>query len=192
MNIETIDTIERAAEAIDSAEALLICAGAGMGVDSGLPDFRGNEGFWNAYPPLRHLGISFVEMANPGWFEQDPILAWGFYGHRLNLYRETVPHRGFEILKGWAESKRFGAFVFTSNVDGHFQRAGFSDDTVLECHGSLNHLQCTSPCGYSIWSAHTTEVEVDEESFRASEPLPRCPECGALARPNVLMFGDYG
>ncbi len=184
--------IDRAAEAINNAEALLICAGAGMGVDSGLPDFRGDEGFWNAYPPLRDLGISFVEMANPGWFEQDPTLAWGFYGHRLNLYRDTSPHRGFEILKGWAENMSHGAFVFTSNVDGHFQRSGFSDDTVLECHGSLNHLQCSSPCGYSIWSAHTTRVEVDEETFRASGILPCCPDCGTLARPNVLMFGDYG
>ncbi len=192
MNTESNDLIERAAEAINSADALLVCAGAGMGVDSGLPDFRGDEGFWNAYPPLRHLGISFVEMANPGWFEQDPTLAWGFYGHRLNLYRDTAPHRGFEILKGWAEKMSHGAFVFTSNVDGHFQRSGFSDDTVLECHGSLNHLQCSSPCGYTIWSARTTEVEVDEESFRASGALPCCPDCGALARPNVLMFGDYG
>jgi len=192
MNIEITDTIERAAEAINSAKALLICAGAGMGVDSGLPDFRGNEGFWNAYPPLRDLGISFVEMANPGWFEQDPTLAWGFYGHRLNLYRNTDPHGGFEILKTWAENMSHGSFVFTSNVDGHFQRSGFSNDSILECHGSLNHLQCSSPCGYSIWSAYTTEVEVDEESFRAAGSLPHCPDCGALARPNVLMFGDYG
>ncbi len=192
MKSEPEDPIERAVIAINGAEALLVCAGAGMGVDSGLPDFRGNEGFWDAYPPLRHLGISFVEMANPGWFEQDPTMAWGFYGHRLNLYRETVPHGGFEILKVWAKKMPLGAFVYTSNVDGHFQRSGFSDDTVLECHGSLNHLQCSSPCGDSIWSAHTTEVEVDKESFRAVGTLPHCPDCGALARPNVLMFGDYG
>lgn len=191
MNIEVNDTIERAAEAIINAEALLICAGAGMGVDSGLPDFRGDEGFWNAYPPLRHLGISFVEMANPGWFERDPTLAWGFYGHRLNLYRDTKPHRGFEILQEWAERMPKGAFVFTSNVDGHFQRSGFSEDTIHECHGSLNHLQCSRPCGESIWSAGTTEVQVDEETFRSSDPLPCCPECGVLARPNVLMFGDW-
>jgi NAD-dependent SIR2 family protein deacetylase len=53
----------------------------------------------------------------------DPELAWGFYGHRLELYRRTTPHRGFGILRRLAErSGRF--FVFTSNVDGHFQRAG--------------------------------------------------------------------
>src|SRR5438093_10269086 len=88
-----------AAEAIRSAEALLIGAGAGMGVDSGLPDFRGDEGFWKAYPPFKKLGLSFVELANPNWFHSDPALAWGFYGHRRNLYRSTQPHQGFAILK---------------------------------------------------------------------------------------------
>ena len=76
-------------EALHSSEALLIGAGAGMGVDSGLPDFRGKEGFWKAYPPLAKLGIRFEEMANPKWFQDDPDLAWGFYGHRLHQYRNT-------------------------------------------------------------------------------------------------------
>ena len=81
--------MEKAAELIEEAEGILVCAGAGMGVDSGLPDFRGNEGFWNAYPPYRSLGLQFTEMANPTWFNSKPEFAWGFYGHRLNLYRET-------------------------------------------------------------------------------------------------------
>src|SRR5438445_8809587 len=91
--------LDRAAGAIARADALLIGAGAGMGVDSGLPDFRGTEGFWNAYPPFRKLGLSFVDLANPRWFRSDPELAWGFYGHRLNLYRATQPHAGFELLR---------------------------------------------------------------------------------------------
>ena len=62
--------IRSAAEAIATADALLIGAGAGMGVDSGLPDFRGDEGFWKAYPPLKKLGISFYEMADPIWFHR--------------------------------------------------------------------------------------------------------------------------
>ena len=63
--------LERAAQAVAHAEAMLIGAGAGMGVDSGLPDFRGDQGFWRAYPPIARLGLSFVEMANPQWFEDD-------------------------------------------------------------------------------------------------------------------------
>ena len=162
-----------------------------MGVDSGLPDFRGNEGFWKAYPVVARLGLSFAEMANPAWFHNDPELAWAFYGHRLNLYRQTVPHDGFGILLGWARRKAAGYFVFTSNVDGHFQKAGFSADCIEECHGSIHHFQCCTPCVRSIWDAAHERVTVDEKYFRAAKPLPRCGQCGGVARPNIMMFGDF-
>lgn len=180
--------IERARAMIQGADALLIGAGAGMGVDSGLPDFRGNEGFWKAYPPFR--GRSFADLANPDLFETQENLAWGFYGHRLNLYRETVPHAGYQILLDLIQSKTVPSFVFTSNVDGHFLRAGFDADLIEECHGSIHHLQCTVPCGSEIWSAELTNIIVNPESFEAQGDLPTCPKCGSLARPNILMFGD--
>jgi len=180
----------QAARAIRDADALLITAGAGMGVDSGLPDFRGREGFWKAYPAIAGLGLSFAEMANPAWFENDPGLAWAFYGHRLNLYRTTTPHAGFATLLAWAKFKPAGYFVFTSNVDGHFQKAGFDPERVVECHGSIHHLQCVSGCRNSIWDAGDQKVEVDEVLFRAKDPLPACAHCGKLARPNILMFHD--
>jgi NAD-dependent SIR2 family protein deacetylase len=84
-----------------------------MGVDSGLPDFRGTQGFWRAYPVIANLGLSFEEMANPAWFEKNPHPAWAFYGHRLNLYRGTSPHAGFNQLLEICHSKRHGYFVFT-------------------------------------------------------------------------------
>ena len=174
------------------ASALLIGAGAGMGVDSGLPDFRGTQGFWRGYLPFAKLGLDFFDMANPRWFGSDPEFAWGFYGHRLNLYRATEPHSGFSILKRWGEQMANGFFVFTSNVDGQSQKAGFDEDCVVECHGSIHHLQCASPCGSDIWSADSIEVGVDENTFRARQPLPLCPRCGDAARPNVLMFEDSG
>ncbi len=182
-------TIEAAKEALQKAGALLITAGAGMGVDSGLPDFRGDEGFWRAYPVAKKLGLSFVELANPRWFETDPALAWAFYGHRLHLYRDTVPHPGFSMLLNAAKRKEEW-FVFTSNVDGQFQRAGFDEEKIVECHGSIHHLQCTQ-CNAGIWSAEGTEVPIDMERFRALK-WPRCERCGATARPNILMFGDWG
>jgi NAD-dependent SIR2 family protein deacetylase len=182
---------QQAAAAIREAAAVLIGAGAGMGVDSGLPDFRGNEGFWQAYPPFAERGLSFMDLANPDWFYSDPALAWGFYGHRLELYRSTEPHDGFALLADWAADKRHGAFVFTSNVDGQFQKAGFAPDRVAECHGSIHHLQCSASCSDAIWE-NTDAASVDEETFQARPPLPACPDCGAVARPNILMFGDFG
>jgi NAD-dependent SIR2 family protein deacetylase len=185
------ESVARSAGALKAADALLITAGAGIGVDSGLPDFRGNEGFWNAYPPIARLGKSFVEMANPEWFDINPRLAWAFYGHRLNLYRKTIPHRGFHQLLEIAGEKAGGYFVFTSNVDGQFWKAGYDDGRVEECHGSIHYFQCTRPCGPDIWDAGGIKVTVDEEVFEALEPLPRCIKCGGMARPNILMFGDW-
>lgn len=180
--------IERAAGLIRDADTLVVTAGAGMGVDSGLPDFRGDYGFWRAYPALGRLGRSFAEVASPATFASDPALAWGFYGHRLNLYRRTVPHEGFAILKRWAATKP--AFVFTSNVDGQFARAGFDVDRMVECHGSIHHLQCAAACTDAIWPADDFAPDVDDAACRLRNDPPRCPHCGGLARPNILMFGD--
>jgi NAD-dependent SIR2 family protein deacetylase len=184
-------SVEEAARIVGEARHILITAGAGMGVDSGLPDFRGAEGFWEAYPPYRKLGLHFVEMANPDTFYADPPLAWGFYGHRLNLYRSTEPHEGFGILRRWAGKKK-SHFVFTSNVDGQFQAAGFEPDLIYEVHGSIHHLQCFGGCSSRVWSADDIDVTVDEETMRATGTLPQCPDCGGLARPNILLFGDFG
>ena len=183
--------VRQAAVALNDADALLVTAGAGMGVDSGLPDFRGTQGFWRAYPVIAKLGLSFEEMANPAWFRDDAALAWAFYGHRLNLYRDTVPHAGFNRLLEIGASKRHGYFVFTSNVDGQFQKAGFSSERMVECHGSIHHFQCSAGCTEEIWDAGGDGIGIDAENFRALEPLPRCRNCSALARPNILMFGDW-
>jgi NAD-dependent SIR2 family protein deacetylase len=186
---------QHCAELIAQADGLLITAGAGIGVDSGLPDFRGTQGFWGAYPALGRARIAFEQIANPAAFERQPRLAWGFYGHRLQLYRQTIPHPGFAILRRIGERLAHGSFVFTSNVDGQFQKAGFPDHRLSECHGSIHHLQCSAGCNAdrdSIWPADDFEPEIDEEQCLLTGDLPLCPRCRKIARPNILMFGDWG
>ena len=188
---ETRAACRRAAGLLAEADGLLITAGAGMGVDSGLPDFRGGQGFWRAYPALGRARIEFERIANPAAFDEDPALAWGFYGHRLRLYRDTVPHPGYELLRRLGARLPAGCFVFTSNVDGQFQKAGFDATRISECHGSIHYLQCVDACSEAIWSADDFSPQVDEAHCRLVSALPRCPQCGALARPNILMFGDW-
>ncbi len=185
------NAFQEAAELICNADSLIITAGAGMGVDSGLPDFRGNEGFWKAYPALAKAQIGFTEIACPDTFESNPELAWGFYGHRLNLYRNTRPHMGFRYLRAIAKHLEGGAFIYTSNVDGHFQKSGFPPDNIVECHGSIHHLQCQRTCNQEIWESTKFMPEVDEEHCLLTSPLPTCRNCGSIARPNILMFGDW-
>jgi len=185
------EAIAKAANLLREADALLITAGAGMGVDSGLPDFRGPNGFWGVYPALGRAKLHFEEIANPQAFVERPELAWGFYGHRLNMYRETPPGESFKLLLDFADSMPYGAFVFTSNVDGHFQRAGFPANRVCEVHGSIHHMQCLNRCSDHIWSAHDFQPVIDVENCRITSGMPHCPRCGGLARPNILMFGDW-
>ena len=187
----TKENLQIAKELLEKCDALLITAGAGMGVDSGLPDFRGVEGFWKSYPKAEELNLRFEEMANPRWFETDPGLAWAFYGHRLHLYRDTTPHEGFQKLLKLSNTKKFGSFIFTSNVDGQFQKACFNEDRIMECHGSIHHLQCLNDCQHKIWSANDTSITIGK-GFKAQHPLPSCPHCKRIARPNILMFGDWG
>jgi len=181
---------QRAAQAILEADGLIIAAGAGMGVDSGLPDFRGSEGFWKAYPALGKARIDFRSIASPEAFARMPSRAWGFYGHRLNLYRDTVPHDGFRLLREMAVRLPHGEFVVTSNVDGQFQKAGFPENDVCEIHGSIHYLQCMNNCDL-IWPADDFRPEIDPEQCSIVSPMPRCPRCNGLARPNILMFNDW-
>ncbi len=185
-----MNVYQKAAEIIKNSKVMIITAGAGMGVDSGLPDFRGEKGFWKAYPMYERLGLNFYECANPVHFRKDPELGWGFYGHRLELYRKTEPHRGFYILLEGIKRFNLDYFVVTSNVDGQFQKAGFEEDRIYEVHGSIHFLQCVKPCLNEIWE-NREKITVDYETMRARN-IPRCKYCGDVARPNILMFGDFG
>lgn len=190
METDWTEEFSRCADLIAQADGLLITAGAGLGVDSGLPDFRGSGGLWRAYPALGRARLQFAEIANPAAFRTHPRLAWGFYGHRLRLYRQTTPGPAFDILKSIASQLPAGARIFTSNVDGHFQKAGFDPRHIVECHGSIHHLQCMTDCRGEVWPADDFEPEVDEAACLLLNAAPLCPWCTGLARPNILMFGD--
>ncbi|MCW5821381.1 MAG: NAD-dependent deacetylase [Cyanobacteria bacterium TGS_CYA1] len=181
---------ERAARHLKRADAILIGAGAGMGVDSGLPDFRGENGFWKAYPPFR--GRKYSEVTSPTMLDENPEQAWGFFSHCMVMYRNTAPHKGYETLLEWTKKHFENYFVFTSNIDGHFAKTGFDSELIYEIHGNTHYLQCGRglECSREIWQAGDLNLRVDEETMRALDDLPRCRLCGYMARPNILMFGD--
>ena len=106
---------------------------------------------------FRNAQMSFSDAANPAFFESNPRKFWFFYGHRFNTYLQTNPHAGFALLRSLLQNKEH--FVFTSNVDSQFQRAGFAEDKVAECHGSIFHWQCNA-C-YTMFKAADHEVAID-------------------------------
>jgi NAD-dependent SIR2 family protein deacetylase len=181
--------LERAAGWIRNADAIVIAAGAGMSVDSGLPDFRGTQGLWTSLLPAGMTERDVGSLTQGDCFVDKPVEAWQFYGRALQVCRQLKPHAGYAMLDRWARRVAHGAFVFTSNVDGHFQAAGYEEARVLECHGTINFMQCGRPCGDAIWTLGNMMDDVDIDAL-APSALPRCPHCGYLARPNFLLFDD--
>lgn len=173
--------IARAAQWVARADALIIAAGAGMSVDSGLPDFRGSNGIWTTLLPAGMHERDLGAFTQGRCFAENPREAWRFFGRALDVCRDTPPHAGYALLRDWATAKRHGAFVYTSNVDGQFRAAGFDDARILECHGSIHHFQCARPCSSTTWAAPGAIVP--------ARP-PRCIHCGGPARPNFLLFSD--
>ncbi|KAJ3119534.1 hypothetical protein HK098_005371 [Nowakowskiella sp. JEL0407] len=198
--------IKSAANLIKNAQALLVCTGAGMGVASNFGTFRGKSaGIW---PPAAKYSLEFPELSDPEWFDKksdasDPLedagLGYAFWQFRYKTYTGSPPHEGYRVISDWIKDKALknpafgGGFSFTSNIDGAWIAAGLREDQVWECHGSVRHMQCTK-CESEIRDSNPAEwnMEVDPETHCAKPPFPQCTSCGERARPNVLMFGDWG
>ncbi|MGB0522219.1 MAG: SIR2 family NAD-dependent protein deacylase [Flammeovirgaceae bacterium] len=159
------------------ADAFVLLTGAGMGVDSGLPDYRGTSGQWGKVHS--ETDKSVFEVVNPQNFSENPEYAWKFFVARMKEYETTTPHAGFQILLDWIERFELDYFALTSNIDAHLQKAGFEEDRIREVHGSLRHFQCENPkVSDKIWK---NEIPVDEliEQVNRGE-YPTCPFQGYL------------
>ena len=173
---------------IRSAESVLFIFGAGMSVDSGIPDYHSSGGWYRMDGPFSRIGKTDKDVL--AIVRQQPELAWGMWGVRQSLCLKASPHAGYLALARAAAQKPSRCFVLTSNSDGLSFRAGFCSDHVHECHGSLYRLQCSIPCCRETWPMPEQRLEVDAETFLAKGQLPYCPFCGAPARPNIYFFGD--
>jgi len=140
--------------------------GAGISRESGIPTFRGRGGFWEGTRP--------EELATPRAFFRDPEKVWRWYCWRREIISRARPNRAHEILAKMEREHQL--WIITQNVDGLHQRAG--SRRVIELHGNIWRLKCTS-CGRT-W----------EDPGACGKIPPRCPRCGALARPDVVWFGE--
>lgn len=166
------DRITEAAAIIGRSQRLVILTGAGMSKESGVPTFReAVDGLWARYDP--------AELATPEAFRRNPGLVWEWYTYRREIVRKAKPNPGHYALAE-LEDLLPRVVVITQNVDDLHQRAGSSD--VIPLHGALMRSRCTAGCR-GVPTAFTGEAPVEDG-------LPRCPYCGALARPDVVWFGE--
>jgi NAD-dependent deacetylase len=156
---------------------ILFVTGAGLSADSGLPTYRGMGGLYGPDRRTRH-GCTIEEALSGPMMECRPEITWEALHELAKAGRGARPNRGHEVM---AELERDGAtvWILTQNVDGLHRQAGSRH--VIDIHGDLRRLLCTRPrCDY---------VE-DVETYDALDPLPRCLRCGAVIRPDVVLFGE--
>jgi NAD-dependent deacetylase len=146
----------------------VVLTGAGISAESGVPTFRGSDGLWEKYRAQ--------DLATQQAFNQDQHLVWRFYHWRRELVAQCQPNLAHHTLVE-IERATNDFTLITQNVDGLHKRAG--SEKVIEMHGSLWRLRCTQ-CP-ARWRDHEVPLPMS---------LPSCPECGEVARPDVVWFGE--
>jgi NAD-dependent deacetylase len=160
---------EEAKILLDSSRRTMVFTGAGMSSESGMSTFRGAGGLWNDF--------SAQELSSIDGLRTNPALVWEWYGKRFVAGRGVVPHPGYRALLHLQDRK--GRLpVVTQNVDGLHQAAGLTE--VHELHGSMRTVSCLDACGFS--------ADFTDEHLRVLPPT--CPDCGAVLRPDVVLFGE--
>jgi NAD-dependent SIR2 family protein deacetylase len=111
-----------------------------MGVDSGLGTFRGDKAY--AFPNEKKF--DYTELCNPKMFRDHPEVADAFWRDMCISFESHKPHAGYKILADLMASKPKGGFIFSTNIDGYWEGI-FSEDQIIEIHGSTKYLQCMDP-----------------------------------------------
>jgi NAD-dependent deacetylase len=173
---------------------VLVITGAGVSAESGIPTFRGKDGYWRNLDPIK--------LATPEAFAGDPELVWQWYRERRERIRDAQPNAGHEAIGRLAQHADEFLLV-TQNVDDLHERAGLAKTEMVQIHGDIFATKC-SHCDFSYAGRGGSPeppvsgaIGVPDGRLRSIAPtlgndgnLPRCPNCGALMRPGVVWFGE--
>jgi NAD-dependent deacetylase len=168
------EVLDRVIEAMRPARRLLFITGAGVSADSGLPTYRGIGGLYE--DAITEEGMAIEDALSGETFLLDPSLSWKYIHQIERACRGAAPNDAHRVIAGFEE--RFeSVVVLTQNVDGFHRAAGSSN--LIEIHGDIHQLFCTG-CAYSVRVPDYSALEIP----------PACPECGAVLRPDVVLFGE--
>nr|AIE98132.1 silent information regulator protein Sir2 (npdA) [uncultured marine thaumarchaeote KM3_04_D06] len=160
--MKMFDTV---AQKLKDSRKIVFVTGAGISQESGIPTFRGKDGYWRKYDPMKLASIDA--------FYDDPKLVWEWYEDRRKNILDVKPNEGHFAISQMEEFK--DVVILTQNIDGLHQRSGSTN--VLELHGSIIRIKCTV-CDF------TDNITKNFESLP-----PKC-KCGGMLRPDVVWFGE--
>jgi NAD-dependent deacetylase len=173
---------------------VLVITGAGVSAESGIPTFRGKDGYWRNLDPIK--------LATPEAFARDPQLVWQWYRERRQRIRNAKPNAAHEAIAKLAQ--RADEFLLvTQNVDDLHTRSGLEKAEMVQIHGDIFVTKC-SRCDFSNGGRGGSPeppvggaIRVPDERLRSIAPtlvqgeeVPECPRCDALMRPGVVWFGE--
>ncbi|CAJ1328801.1 unnamed protein product [Effrenium voratum] len=181
-------SVARVAQTLRRAQNLVVLTGAGISAESGIPTFRGADGFWTA------TWEKYNEM---------PAELWRWYQYRWGICRKAKPNPGHFALTELEKMAEKNFMLVTQNVDGLHQQAGTDPSKLCEIHGRIDEMRCDE----QVEGACLYQVDLNDEANLAraratvmptpaaakeekEEQLPLCPKCGVRQRPKILWFDE--
>ncbi len=166
---------------------VFVITGAGVSAESGIPTFRGKEGYWRNLDPAK--------LATPEAFARDPQLVWEWYRERRQRIRNAQPNAAHEAIARLA--KHADEFLLvTQNVDDLHARTGLPKEKMVQIHGDIFVTRC-SRCEFSYGGRGGSSEPPTPGRLRSIAPtlaqnkeMPRCLQCDAIMRPGVVWFGE--
>lgn len=169
-------SIEELANLIVQSQRIVVFTGAGISTESGIPDFRGPDGIWTKFDPDDFTYQKFVgdrEARKRLWRLHESM------GFRFGDVEPNLAHRAI------AELEALGKLdcVITQNVDGLHQKAGNSEDKVIQLHGNMQWVKCIG-CGVRH------RFEEVRRWIEGGVEVPECGQCGGILKPDAVFFGE--
>lgn len=182
------ELITQCRRALSAGAHVTVMTGAGVSAESGIPTFRGKEGYWTVgstvYQP--------EEMATCRMFRQRPADVWRWYCYRRALCSAAKPNRAHFALAEMEKMLKDRFTLITQNVDGLHLRAGNTPSRTFQIHGNIHMMRCADACSDALYPFPDSFPLTPARKEWSDEDIAilRCPACGGWARPHILWFDE--
>jgi NAD-dependent deacetylase len=182
------DLQELLADWREGTGALVFLTGAGVSAESGIPTFRGADGYWRA----GSVNYSPMQLATAAMFATEPETVWCWYLARFRRAQSAEPNDAHRAVARVQAAYPERSFLVTQNVDGLHQRAGSPLATTFSIHGSGLLMRCSPACTDATSPLPPIDDGTSSEALSAEmRARLTCKKCGGWMRPHVLWFDEY-